>query len=422
MEDSNLSNNISLSMFEDLLVLIPALVVIPFLFYISKHHHHKAKQPPEGFASQVPLDVPWLQSSKLHALEHRALLADFPIYTGHTSHIPHPGSYASPPHAPLPIFLIRGKDSRIRTFHNVCRHRAYTVVRKERGKALVVRCRYHGWCYDWKGSLVKAPSFELGDTKEENRLWVVKTKAIDEGILVSWFGSGVAVAPLKDLQLLEKWTKRWDIKNAGEMVKNWSIAGRFNWKVIDWESEPIITTTQPNNASSPSRVLPWLWQQSERGCHLRPFTKFHAFGRRSGWLAIVLLPTSATTTAVHFELHQCGGDDNDDYSVNEKFVRKLEEEMQMKVRRWELKQEELEYDDGTTTRAWPKSHQWMLPIIRNHLKLEQEQRQEIHPAAMQKNDADEDLEAIQLCKDLERPQGLCSTNHAEQGKRVDLIW
>jgi phenylpropionate dioxygenase-like ring-hydroxylating dioxygenase large terminal subunit len=57
--------------------------------------------------------------------------------------------------AEFPILIILGKDHIIRAFHNVCRHRAYTITKKPAGSSLVLGCRYHGWSYDTKGNLVK---------------------------------------------------------------------------------------------------------------------------------------------------------------------------------------------------------------------------------------------------------------------------
>ena len=49
---------------------------------------------------------------------------------------------------------------KLRAFHNVCRHRAYTVVRRPCGTSARFSCKYHGWQYDNRGQLVKAPQFD----------------------------------------------------------------------------------------------------------------------------------------------------------------------------------------------------------------------------------------------------------------------
>jgi phenylpropionate dioxygenase-like ring-hydroxylating dioxygenase large terminal subunit len=65
------------------------------------------------------------------------------------------------------VILIRGKDSKVRAFHNVCRHRGNKVVTETGGeetfgsnRAAVLTCRFHGWTYNAQGELVSVPSQE----------------------------------------------------------------------------------------------------------------------------------------------------------------------------------------------------------------------------------------------------------------------
>ena len=61
------------------------------------------------------------------------------------------------------LILMRGKDMRIRAFHNACAHRGNTVVTETGeetfggGKAAVVTCRFHGWVYGADGELKLVP-------------------------------------------------------------------------------------------------------------------------------------------------------------------------------------------------------------------------------------------------------------------------
>jgi phenylpropionate dioxygenase-like ring-hydroxylating dioxygenase large terminal subunit len=78
-----------------------------------------------------------------------------------------------------------GKDGKLRAFHNVCRHRAYTVVRKSCGTSTRFSCKYHGWQYDDTGALVKAPKFDEfpGFVHEDNGLFAVKLITTREGLV-----------------------------------------------------------------------------------------------------------------------------------------------------------------------------------------------------------------------------------------------
>jgi phenylpropionate dioxygenase-like ring-hydroxylating dioxygenase large terminal subunit len=78
---------------------------------------------------------------------------------GHVSDIPHPGDYVTFDIAGERALAVRGKDGQVRCFHNVCRHRGSRVVRDQRGtcKSAIV-CPFHGWAYNFDGTLRGAPA------------------------------------------------------------------------------------------------------------------------------------------------------------------------------------------------------------------------------------------------------------------------
>lgn len=56
------------------------------------------------------------------------------------------------------ILLVRGRDSLIRAFHNMCTHRGNKLVWDEVGNNRhAMTCKFHGWVYDDKGALVDVP-------------------------------------------------------------------------------------------------------------------------------------------------------------------------------------------------------------------------------------------------------------------------
>ena len=57
----------------------------------------------------------------------------------------------------IPLILVRGKDKRIRVFHNVCSHRGFKLIEKKCNLKNVIRCPYHSWSYDFEGNLVATP-------------------------------------------------------------------------------------------------------------------------------------------------------------------------------------------------------------------------------------------------------------------------
>jgi phenylpropionate dioxygenase-like ring-hydroxylating dioxygenase large terminal subunit len=93
----------------------------------------------------------------------------------------------------------------------------------------VLGCRYHGWSYDTKGSLIKAPEFEnvSGFDKRKNGLWEVKAE-IREGMIFVNFDASHHVEGLS-LGEPELLLRGWGI---GQMkcVADWKIEATMNWK------------------------------------------------------------------------------------------------------------------------------------------------------------------------------------------------
>jgi phenylpropionate dioxygenase-like ring-hydroxylating dioxygenase large terminal subunit len=61
----------------------------------------------------------------------------------------------------VPIVVVRGKDSKLRAFINVCRHRAHFVA-VGCGNRKSLQCTYHGWTYGLDGCLRGVPRSEEG--------------------------------------------------------------------------------------------------------------------------------------------------------------------------------------------------------------------------------------------------------------------
>ncbi|KAF8858672.1 ISP domain-containing protein, partial [Acephala macrosclerotiorum] len=119
----------------------------------------------------------------------------------------------------------------LRAFHNVCRHRAYAVTKKECGSSTVLGCRYHGWSYDTRGRLTKAPEFDNvpGFDKEANALWEVALEVRQSLLFVNLdAGEPTQELALGDVgSLLSKW-------RVPEMrcISDWKFEAAFNWKLL----------------------------------------------------------------------------------------------------------------------------------------------------------------------------------------------
>lgn len=149
----------------------------------------------------------------------------------HTARFEKPGDYRTFEIAGFSFIVILGKDQVLRAFHNVCRHRAYTITKKEAGSTTVLGCRYHGWSYNTRGELTKAPEFDKveGFDMEANGLWEIKTE-IRQGMIFINFDAAELVEDISVDSLgllLKNFGKSRDVK----VVAEWQVEAAFNWKL-----------------------------------------------------------------------------------------------------------------------------------------------------------------------------------------------
>ena len=79
----------------------------------------------------------------------------------HLSDLPRPGDYQTFDVLGESIVCLRGEDGAVRSFHNVCRHRASRLADGAAGncgRRLV--CPYHAWSYGLDGRLAHAPRWQ----------------------------------------------------------------------------------------------------------------------------------------------------------------------------------------------------------------------------------------------------------------------
>lgn len=86
----------------------------------------------------------------------------------------------------------------------------------------MLSCFYHGWSYDLRGDLVKAPKFEGVDEfdKSENSLFEINVRVDVDGFVFV----NVGAFPDKPVPV--------DVKKFGSyMVNSWQTDVEFNWKL-----------------------------------------------------------------------------------------------------------------------------------------------------------------------------------------------
>ncbi len=162
--------------------------------------------------------------------ERDGLLSRTWQFAGHSSQLRDAGDYFAFELAGESLFSVRGRDGEIRTFYNVCQHRAHQLVQGT-GNARVLVCPYHAWTYELTGELRSGPN--VGKVEGFDRAAICLTGVRTE----LWLGF-VFVNLDPDARPMDEW-----FPGAREEMQEWlphwadlrpvewiEIPERCNWK------------------------------------------------------------------------------------------------------------------------------------------------------------------------------------------------
>jgi phenylpropionate dioxygenase-like ring-hydroxylating dioxygenase large terminal subunit len=76
------------------------------------------------------------------------------------------------------VLVVRGDDSVLRAFYNVCRHRGSELCEGSGRFKSVIKCPYHSWCYALDGRLVGTPNVG-SDEGLDRRLYALHPVALE---------------------------------------------------------------------------------------------------------------------------------------------------------------------------------------------------------------------------------------------------
>ncbi|KAJ5966841.1 hypothetical protein N7501_003089 [Penicillium viridicatum] len=192
---------------------------------------------PSENATLPNLPSSWYRSEAMYNLERRAIYSKKWVLVSHEVRFPEPGNYLQLQEAGFAFFLIRDRQGKINSFHNVCRHCAYPVVQEQAGKVNILSCRYHGWSYGLNGKLAKAPRYQEldGFDKEENGLFPIHVHIDKLGFIwinldasetpaVAWEDDFAGVDEQPRLKPFDFSQYRFD--------HMWDMVGDYNWKTL----------------------------------------------------------------------------------------------------------------------------------------------------------------------------------------------
>lgn len=123
------------------------------------------------------LDGAYYTDPNVLKVEREGLLSKTWQYAGHQSQIEKIGDYFTFEIAGECLFCIKDKSGKIRTYYNVCQHRAHELV-KGAGHCKVIVCPYHAWTYELEGTLRSGPNISAGP--EFNRQEICLTEVGNE--------------------------------------------------------------------------------------------------------------------------------------------------------------------------------------------------------------------------------------------------
>jgi nitrite reductase/ring-hydroxylating ferredoxin subunit len=104
-----------------------------------------------------PLPAAWYLGADAFATERREVFARGWQMIARADALKAPGDYVCANLAGLAVFAMRSEAGTVGAFSNVCRHQSLPVLDAGAGRCPLLRCRYHGWTYNFDGSFKEAP-------------------------------------------------------------------------------------------------------------------------------------------------------------------------------------------------------------------------------------------------------------------------
>lgn len=78
----------------------------------------------------------------------------------HVSEVPNSGDFKTFSIGAVPLIVVRGSDSNVRTFYNACSHRGNQIETASMGNRSAFQCPYHRWMFSLEGDLTGCPNVD----------------------------------------------------------------------------------------------------------------------------------------------------------------------------------------------------------------------------------------------------------------------
>ncbi|WP_371170836.1 aromatic ring-hydroxylating oxygenase subunit alpha [Aliiroseovarius sp. 2305UL8-7] len=165
--------------------------------------------------------------------EQRDIFSKTWRYAGFMEDVSEPGQYISVQAGLNNIFVVMGRDRRLRAFHNICRHRGTQLIRAVGKTQKALTCPYHDWTYDLEGNLISVPEEHEEFGKVDKSCLGLKPAKVDiwksmifvhpdpdAPSITDWFGP---VEPHIGPHVPEDLVEYEELNNSYEIKANWKV-------------------------------------------------------------------------------------------------------------------------------------------------------------------------------------------------------
>ena len=165
--------------------IVPSLQAIP-----------EAYNPNASLENASTIPSAWYTDERVAAAERHAVFGGNWLAIARVDQLAEPGRFVTANVAGEPIVVVRGDDSTLRGFFNVCRHHAAAIATEAEGKVTIFRCPYHGWSYELDGRLKSTPDFAgvCDFDKSKHGLAPVRVETWEQFVFVSLDENGPALS------------------------------------------------------------------------------------------------------------------------------------------------------------------------------------------------------------------------------------
>ncbi|HXX17108.1 MAG TPA: aromatic ring-hydroxylating dioxygenase subunit alpha [Candidatus Eremiobacteraceae bacterium] len=177
--------------------------------------------PADPLEQAWTIPAPWYFDTRIAQLERAGVFAANWQVVGRLDQVKDSGQFFTIDINREPLLIVRGEDSQLRAFFNVCRHHAAAVEPRPAGCAKQFRCPYHGWTYANDGALKGMVEFEgvCNFDRKDNGLVPIPVDTWENFVFVNLDGHApplaeflgkvpALVAPLKITEKLQYFDRR----------------------------------------------------------------------------------------------------------------------------------------------------------------------------------------------------------------------